>query len=135
MDTEALRLILWIVAGSLMVAGVVAVGLTLLFDKSASNSAEVAKVTPKGAAQAAVEVAKAPIEPVDEKALAGRKASYRQGTFVLIGLAVLTALEFGVAKLLEGSVVFLFVLALVKAGVILQYYMHMNRAWGEEEAH
>jgi cytochrome c oxidase subunit 4 len=135
MDTEALRLILWIVAGSLMVAGVVAVGLALLFDKSASHSSEVAKVTPKGAAQAAVGVTKAPVEPVDERTLAARKAAYRQGLYVLIGLAVLTALEFAVASLLEGSVVFLFVLALVKAGVILQYYMHLDRVWSEEEAH
>jgi cytochrome c oxidase subunit 4 len=135
METEALRLILWIVAGSLMVAGVVAVGLALLFDKPASHSPEVAKVTPKGAAQAAVEVTKAPVEPVDRKALAARKAAYRQGLYVLIGLAVLTALEFAVAGLLEGSAVFLFVLALVKAGVILQYYMHLDRVWSEEEAH
>jgi heme/copper-type cytochrome/quinol oxidase subunit 4 len=47
----------------------------------------------------------------------------------------LTALEFAVAGLLEGSAVFLFVLALVKAGVILQYYMHLDRVWSEEEAH
>ena len=40
-----------------------------------------------------------------------------------------------VASLLEGSVVFLFVLALVKAGVIMQYYMHLDRVWSEEEAH
>ena len=128
MDTEALRLILWIVAGSLMVAGVVAVGLALLFDKSASHSPETARVAPRVAAPA-------PVEPVDEKALAARKVAYRQGFYVLVGLAVLTALEFAVASLLEGSVVFLFVLALVKAGVILQYYMHMDRVWSEEEAH
>jgi heme/copper-type cytochrome/quinol oxidase subunit 4 len=134
MDTEALRLILWIVAGSLMVAGVVAVGLALLFDKSASQS-ELAKPAPKRAAQAAIVVTKAPVEPVDEKALAGRKAAYRQGIYVLVGLAVLTVVEFAVAFLLEGSVVFLFVLALAKAGVILQYYMHLDRVWSEEEAH
>ncbi len=128
MDTEALRLILWIVAGSLMVAGVVAVGLALLFDKSTSHSAEVAKVAPRVAAPA-------PVEPVDEKALAGRNAAYRQGTLVLIGLAVLTIVEFAVAFLLQGSVVFLFIFALAKAGVILQYYMHLDRVWGEEEAH
>ncbi|HSR30945.1 MAG TPA: cytochrome C oxidase subunit IV family protein, partial [Anaerolineae bacterium] len=74
-------------------------------------------------------------EPVDEKTLAGRKAAYRQGLYVLIGLAVLTAVEFAVAFLLEGSVVFLFVLALAKAGVILQYYMHLGSVWSEEEAH
>jgi cytochrome c oxidase subunit 4 len=111
-----------------MVAGVVAVGLALLFDKSASHSPEAARVAPRVAAPA-------PVEPVDGKALAARKAAYRQGLYVLIGLAVLTALEFAVAGLLEGSAVFLFVLALVKAGVILQYYMHLDRVWSEEEAH
>jgi hypothetical protein len=52
-----------------------------------------------------------------------------------VGLAVLTALEFAIAAALEGSTVFLFVVALVKAGLIIQYYMHLNRAWSEEEAH
>lgn len=135
MDTEAVRLILWIVAGSLMVAGVVAVGVALLFDKTSTQSAEVAEPALRKAARAAVEVTKAPVEPVDEKTLAGRKAAYRQGLYVLIGLAVLTAVEFAVAFLLEGSVVFLFVLALAKAGVILQYYMHLGSVWSEEEAH
>ena len=79
--------------------------------------------------------AKPPAEPADPKVLAARKAAYRQGLYVLVGLAVLTALEFAVALLLEGSVVFLFVLALVKAGLILQYYMHLDRVWSEEGAH
>jgi hypothetical protein len=82
-----------------------------------------------------LEAEKAPAEPVDEEALAARKAAYRQSLYILVGLAVLTALEFAVASLLEGSVVFLFVLALVKAGVILQYYMHMDRVWSEEEVY
>jgi cytochrome c oxidase subunit 4 len=72
---------------------------------------------------------------ISERALAERKATYRLGAYVLIGLAVLTALEVVVASVLEGSVVFLFVIALAKAGVIVQYYMHVNRVWGEEEAH
>jgi heme/copper-type cytochrome/quinol oxidase subunit 4 len=78
---------------------------------------------------------KAPAERVDEKALTARKAAYRQGLYVLIGLAVLTALEFVIASALGGSTVFLFVLALAKAGLILQYYMHLESVWSEEEAH
>jgi hypothetical protein len=54
---------------------------------------------------------------------------------VLVGLAVLTGLEFLVASALGGSTVFLFILALAKAGIILQYYMHVDRLWSEEEAH
>lgn len=78
---------------------------------------------------------KAPAEQVDEKALIARRAAYRQGLYVLIGLAVLTALEFAVASILGGSTVFLFVLALAKAGMILQYFMHLDSVWSEEEAH
>jgi heme/copper-type cytochrome/quinol oxidase subunit 4 len=85
-----------------------------------------------------------PPEPTEEKARGASKASprdrarraaYRQGLLVLVGLAILTALEFLVASALGGSIVFLFVLALVKAGLILQYYMHVNRLWSEEETH
>jgi hypothetical protein len=72
---------------------------------------------------------------VNEEALTARKAAYRQGIIVLVGLAVLTALEFLVAGVLGGSVVFLFVLILAKAGLILQNYMHLDHVWSEEEAH
>lgn len=64
-----------------------------------------------------------------------RRAAYRQGLLVLVGLAVLTALEFFVASALGGSIVFLFVLALAKAGLIVQYYMHVHMLWSEEETH
>jgi hypothetical protein len=85
-----------------------------------------------------------PPEPADKKVGGASKASpqdrarraaYRQGLLVLVGLAVLTALEFLVASVLGGSIVFLFVLALAKAGLILQYYMHVHLLWSEEETH
>jgi heme/copper-type cytochrome/quinol oxidase subunit 4 len=78
---------------------------------------------------------KAAAERAEEKSLTARGAAYHQGLYVLIGLAVLTAIEFVVATSLEGSTVFLFVLALAKAGLILQYYMHLESVWSEEEAH
>jgi hypothetical protein len=77
----------------------------------------------------------APAERAEEKGMAARGAAYRQGLYVLIGLAVLTVFEFVVASILGGSTVFLFVLALAKAGLILQYYMHAESVWSEEEAH
>jgi hypothetical protein len=77
----------------------------------------------------------APAERAEEKGMAARGAAYRQGLYVLIGLAVLTVFEFAVASILGGSTVFLFVLALAKAGLILQYYMHAESVWSEEEAH
>jgi len=64
-----------------------------------------------------------------------RMAAYRQGLLVFAGLAVLTALEFWVATAAGGSVAFLFIIALVKAGVIIQYYMHLENVWSEEGAH
>jgi cytochrome c oxidase subunit 4 len=76
-----------------------------------------------------------PAKPVSEEVLADRKAAYRQGLLVLVGLAVLTALEFWIATAGGGSTVFLFILALAKAGVIVQYFMHLDRVWSEEEAH
>ncbi len=66
-------------------------------------------------------------EPVDEEVLAGRKAAYRRGVYVFVGLAVLTAFEFVIAVVLSGSAALLFVLILAKAGLILQYYMHMDQ--------
>ena len=74
-------------------------------------------------------------ETANAEAVAARKADYRQGVMVLIGLAVLTVLEFVVAVILQGSVSLLFIIVLAKAGLILQYFMHVNRVWSDEEAH
>lgn len=76
-----------------------------------------------------------PAEPEDEKASAARKSAYRQGILVLLALAVLTGVEFWIAAAAGGSIVFLFILALAKAGLILQYYMHLGHLWTEEETH
>lgn len=135
MDIERLGLILWIVSGCLMAAGALGVVLALILEKSARAPTEAAQPAARREAQAAAARPQIAVRPISEKVLAARKVAYRLGVYVLIGLAVLTALEFLVASLLEGSVVFLFVLALAKAGLILQYFMHLNRVWGEEEAH
>lgn len=134
MNLETLRLTLWIVAGVLMVGGVAGVGLALFLGRSAHEE-ELERPTPMRYSQAATAVARAPAKPMAPEAVAARKAAYRSGIYVFLGLAVLTALEFAIAVALEGSTVFLFVIALVKAGLIIQYYMHLNRAWSEEEAH
>jgi hypothetical protein len=134
-DTETLRLILWIVAGLLMLTAVVGIVLALLFGRPIGEPEKKAEPLRIKAAPAAVRAAEAPAEPVTEEVLAARKAAYGQGLAVLVGLAVLTAAEFGVAVFLEGAVALLFVFILAKAGLILQYYMHLNRVWSEEEAH
>jgi heme/copper-type cytochrome/quinol oxidase subunit 4 len=80
-----------------------------------------------------------PATAVDAELLEARRkeksAAYRKGFLVFVALAILTALEFWVATAAGGSVAFLFIIALVKAGVIVQYYMHLESVWSEEEAH
>jgi hypothetical protein len=135
-DFDQLRLILWIVVGLLMAAGVAGLTLALLLDRRGSMAAEVVRPAKKPKAKAMPE---APSPPVDPRILAERAqkrtAAYRLGIAVFVGLAALTALEFWIAHATDGSAVFLFVMALVKAGIIIQYYMHLNSVWGEEEAH
>jgi hypothetical protein len=117
-----------------MVGSVLGVGLALLLDRKPTSPSTEAAIPAKEAAVAAV-APEAPPHPVDEKTLASRKAAYRRGILVFVGLAVLTVLEFAVAFAAGGSPVFLFIIVLAKAGLILQYYMHMGKLWGEEEAH
>jgi cytochrome c oxidase subunit IV len=124
-------LMLWTVALVLMGAAVVGLILTLLFGKPISEER----------APSARQVASAPVvdeaapEPVDEQALARRRAAYRKGLVVFVGLAVLTVVEFLVAALAGGGTALLFVLILAKAGLIVQYYMHVDRVWSQEGGH
>lgn len=60
-----------------------------------------------------------------------KTAAFRQGFAVLVALAILTAIEYWIS-VTTGSVVFLFIVALVKAGLILNYFMHMAKLWSEE---
>lgn len=63
-----------------------------------------------------------------------KETAYELGGTVLLGLAVLTAAEyaFGVRGF---SLVALFIIALLKGGMILNYFMHVTRLWSEEEGH
>jgi caa(3)-type oxidase subunit IV len=61
-----------------------------------------------------------------------KRAGYRQGIVVFIALAVLTAIEYLVALNLSNPAVPLVIIALVKAGLIVQYFMHIYRLWREE---
>jgi hypothetical protein len=60
-----------------------------------------------------------------------KAAAYRLGLITLVILAVLTAVEFAVGIYL-GSLVLLFIIALIKAAVIVQNFMHITRLWREE---
>jgi cytochrome c oxidase subunit 4 len=62
-----------------------------------------------------------------------KRPAYRQILLVFLVLAVLTAIEFTLAINLDNAAVPLFLIALVKAGLIVQYFMHVYRLWREEE--
>ncbi len=58
----------------------------------------------------------------------------RRGMVVIVALAVLTAIEFWVATQLEtGLFAILVVIALIKAGLIVEYFMHYSQLFGSEE--
>lgn len=60
-----------------------------------------------------------------------KSAAYRLGLITLVLLAVLTIVEFFVAVYIE-SLVLLFIIAVVKAAIIVQNFMHIARLWREE---
>jgi hypothetical protein len=70
--------------------------------------------------------------PAEDPAMrAKRSAAYRLGALILLGLAVLTVVEFGIAATWASAVILLLI-ALFKAGLIVNYYMHVTRLWSEE---
>lgn len=60
-----------------------------------------------------------------------KAAAYRLGVITLLILAALTIVEFFVAVYL-GSAVLLLIIALVKAVVVINNFMHIARLWREE---
>jgi len=62
-----------------------------------------------------------------------KKAEYRQNFFIFLVLVVLTLIEFIIAINLDKPAVPLLIIALVKAGLIVQFFMHIHRLWRQEE--
>ncbi len=60
-----------------------------------------------------------------------RAAAYRLGIITLLILGALTVVEFFVAVYL-GSAVLLLIIALIKAVVVINNFMHIARLWREE---
>ncbi len=60
--------------------------------------------------------------------------SLTRGIVLLAILAVLTAVEFLIARL-EVATVLLVMIALVKAGLVIWYFMHLPRVFRSEEGH
>lgn len=62
-----------------------------------------------------------------------QKSPYTIGWIVFIILMVLTIAEFYIAR--TGSAVLLIIVAIAKAGLIMNYFMHIYRLWRSEEEH
>jgi len=60
-----------------------------------------------------------------------KAAAYRLGLITLLILAVLTAVEYFVS-VYNGSLILLMIIALVKAAIIVNNFMHITRLWREE---
>lgn len=67
----------------------------------------------------------------------GARGEYMTGIIVGIILAVLTGVEYiiGAGYILDGSVIVLAVIAVLKTGLIVNYFMHIARLWTDEEGH
>ena len=61
-----------------------------------------------------------------------KSRALREGAFVFIALAILTAIEYfvGVSLGLAGLI---FVLLLIKAALVVYFYMHISRLFSSEE--
>ena len=60
-----------------------------------------------------------------------KKEAYRQIFTIFLILAVLTGVEYVVSQYVPSSIL-LFLVALVKAALIVNYFMHVYRLWREE---
>lgn len=58
---------------------------------------------------------------------------FRIGWLVFAGLAILTAAEFGISTAVPSPVPYLTVTAIVKAGLIVTFFMHAAELWRREE--
>lgn len=61
-----------------------------------------------------------------------KAAAYRLGIITVLILAFLTILEYWISVGMTGSSTLLFIVALIKAAVIVQNFMHIARLWREE---
>jgi len=63
-----------------------------------------------------------------------KAAELRQGVMLLVVLAVLTAVEY-ILAIATGLWLLLVVIALVKAALVIQYFMHLPRVFGQGGEH
>jgi hypothetical protein len=125
------NLFLIFIALPLVVGGGVLAGAWLLIKIMPGDGKAVESRTK---AEPAVKVAAVPARgPEYVQMTAKRKAGFRTGLIVLIGLAILTIVEFFLAAL--GSAALMFVIMILKAALIMVFFMHIVYVWQTEEAH
>jgi len=65
-----------------------------------------------------------------------KAAAFMRGLMVFIVLVILTGVEFWLSVYaplgIRGSLVFLSIIALAKAGLIAKFFMHISSLWSEE---
>lgn len=84
----------------------------------------------------AAEAAVAPVPargPEYVQRRARRSAAYRQGFLVFVGLVILSIVEFALAAV--GSAALMFIIIVLKAALIMYFFMHVASVWRTEEAH
>jgi len=59
----------------------------------------------------------------------GKKGASRIGWWIFIGLAIVTLIEYVIAVEFNINLFFLAQIAVLKAGLIAVYFMHIGRAW------
>ncbi|GAB4513151.1 MAG: hypothetical protein Kow0047_24670 [Anaerolineae bacterium] len=77
----------------------------------------------------------APAVALDPDQLRARNREYRRGLIVIVALGILTAVEYWIAVGMEGNLGYLALVAVVKAGLIIAYFMKIAQLWREEEGH
>ena len=74
------------------------------------------------------------MEEVKQQSTKAKGAAFQRGIIVLIVLAFLTAVEYLIAIELQ-AITILAVIGLIKAAIIVQYFMHISNIFSEEGSH
>ena len=61
-----------------------------------------------------------------------KATAQRLGIIIFVVLAVFTAVEFWVSVSLASPGLLLTIIALIKAGLIIHYFMHLSQVWRKE---
>ncbi len=69
---------------------------------------------------------------MEHNEISNKRDELRRGVMVFIALAVLTAIEYFIATHAAPRA-FLWLIALIKAGLVLWFFMHLKRAFTEGE--